>query len=168
LLICSRRRASERALVISLAVASLALRGEAFGQVRSTIQAQARVVEAGPAWAASDAVSEALVAARALSISYEYLDGRVVFIDHGDGVDGISMPRVSIVGELPTTRTGLCSLDGERVAEPRRSDCLMGNSMSCSLFASSSVRALRVLPFAVVPEPDERRRLIVYVDYISN
>lgn len=164
----NRRRAPQRALVISLAVASLVLSGEVFGQVRSTIQVQARVVEAGPAWAASNAVREALAAARTQSLPYELSAGWLVLTDRGDGADAVEMLRVTIVSEPPTVGVELMPSGGDRVTAPQRSDYLAGGSMSCVLCSNGPARARGAPPSTVLSERYPKRRLVVNVEFISN
>jgi len=164
----NRRRAPQRALVISLAVASLVLSGEVFGQVRSTIQVQARVVEAGPAWAASDAVREALAAASALSPSYDLSGGRVVLIGLGDGIDRVPLARVTIGTERPTIGADLFSSGGDRVTVPKRSGYVAGVSTSCPLCTDGPARARGALPSTVLPGRDPKPRLVICVEYTSN
>jgi len=168
--IYSRRRASERALVISLAVASLVSTGEAFGQVRSTIQARARVVEAGPAWAASEAIREAVAAAaaRILSPSYEFSLGQILSIERGYDRDGIPAPRVSIFREVSTMKADRCSVDGEAGAEPQHSDARLWRSTSCSLGTHEWVSSRSEILRPILLESDEPPRLIVYVEHVSN
>ncbi len=163
-----RRRASQRALVISLAVASLVLTSDAFGQVRSTIQVQARVVEAGPAWAARGAVGEALAAAGALSPAYEFSGGWAVRIDRGCGAEAVAMPRVTIAGELLTVGADLNSSGGDRLTAPQRSDAVAGASTGCPVRTNGSACARGSLPSTAVPGNDPKPRLVVTVEYVSN
>lgn len=163
-----------RAFAISLAVASIVSTNDAVGQVRSTIQARARVVEAGPGWLARDAIREALAAARALSNAYELSvddilsSGHIVSIEAGGDLNGIPAPRLSFCAMMSTMSDDLRSFSRRHVAHPNGSAAVAGRSTLCSLFANGSTVAFDGKSFGVVTRPDDPLRRIVYVEHIAN
>jgi hypothetical protein len=148
-----------------LALLSLTMTGEAFGQVRSTIQATARVVEAGPGWAAHAQVVEAADIADALASRYWHASDEVLVFDPAESPAGIPRPRVTLVRE---------SLQADPGCLSRRTvvDCGLG-------FDATPLVARLVQSgegYAPLHDPARAARttepaplhIIIYVEHISN
>jgi hypothetical protein len=163
-----------RAFAISLAVASIVSTNDAVGQVRSTIQARARVVEAGPGWLASGTIREVLATARSLShadeISFDQVlsIGHVVSIESGGDLSGTPVPRLSFFMTTSTMSAALRSFRRRDGYDPNGCAAVAGRSTICSLFPKVSNVAFDGVSFGATTQPDEPPRLIVYVEHIAN
>lgn len=90
-----QHRIARHAATLLLVLASLTLAPEAWAQVRSSIGASARVLEAGPAWAAQRGLGTLLESAKDVDALTERADESVILTE-SDGSVG-PLPRVTLV-----------------------------------------------------------------------
>lgn len=164
----NRLQASTTSLAVLLALLSLTMTGEAYGQVRSTIRATARVVEAGPGWAAHAQVVEVVDMALAVAADYWDRGYEVLIFDLAESPAGIPRPRVTLVRETLQVDPGCLShLPAAACSaglgttpfvaiEPR-----LVHTGDASAPLQDRARA----PRAIKPAP---LHIIIYVEYISN
>ncbi len=164
----SRLQVSAIILFAVLALLSLTMTSEAFSQVRSTIQATARVVEAGPGWAAHAQVREATDMALALVADYWVPGDEVLILDLAESPAGIPRPRVTLVREAVQTGLGCPS---------QRSAVDCGPGFASASLVGIAPRLVQAGEVSAV-HPNQARaarapelaplHIIIYVEHISN
>jgi hypothetical protein len=164
----NRLQASATSLPVLLPLLSLTITSEATGQVRSTIQARARVVEAGPGWAAHAQVREATDMALNLVADYWFPSDEVLILDLAESPAGIPQPRVTLVCETLQAGHGCSS---QRAAV----DCSPGSA--AAPVVRGAPRFVQVGEMSAPPQTPASAarlpelaplRIIIYVEHISN